>query len=104
MDNRAYASIQNATFGLVFFACPHHGARGVELGMLAAKLVRILSRSSASNELLVSLKHNSLFTTEMSERFQQRLEDYKVVSFIESLPLRLGSSGITAADTVSDCL
>ena len=71
--------------------------------MLAAKLMRILSRGCASNELLVSLKHNSLFTTQMSERFQQRLEDYKVVSFIETLPLRLGSSGIASADTVSDC-
>jgi hypothetical protein len=67
--------------------------------MLAARLMRILSRGRASNELLLSLKHNSLFTTQMSERFQQRLEDYQVVSFIESLPLRHGSLGVT--DSVS---
>ncbi|KAH7061755.1 hypothetical protein BKA63DRAFT_429788, partial [Paraphoma chrysanthemicola] len=101
INNRAYSSIQNATFGLVFFACPHHGAKGVELGLLAAKLIRILSRGGASNELLESLKHNSLFTKQMSEQFQQRLEDYKVISFTETLPLRLGSSGIARADTVS---
>jgi hypothetical protein len=48
----------------------------------------------ASNDLLECLRHNSLFTQEASERFSHQLEKYKMVSFFETLPMKLGMKGI----------
>lgn len=92
-ENPKYNAIRNATFGLVFFGCPHRGAKGVELGNVAAKVARFISNGRASNDLLECLKHDSLFTRQMSNRFRHQLEDYHVVSFIESKPVQLGGSG-----------
>ena len=100
-EDPKYTAIRTATFGLVFFGCPHHGAKGVELGMVAAKVARFVSAGRASNELLVCLKHNSMFTRTMSERFRHQLEDYKVLSFIEGKPTQLGGFGPTAVSHVS---
>ncbi len=62
--------------------------------MIAADVARFVSDNKASNELLELLKTNSLFTGQMSERFRHQLEDYRVVSFVEGMPMRLpGSSG-----------
>ncbi|KAI9767029.1 MAG: hypothetical protein M1840_005988 [Geoglossum simile] len=92
-ENPQYTAIRTATFGLVFFGCPHHGAKGVELGMVAATLAKFVSNGRASNELLESLRDNSLFTKEMSDRFSHQLLDYRVVSFIEGRPLQLLDCG-----------
>jgi hypothetical protein len=100
-EDPKYTSIRTATFGLVFFGCPHHGAKGVELGMVAAKVARYVSAGRASNELLVCLKHNSMFTRTVSERFRHQLEDYKVVSFVEGKPTQLGGLGPTSISHVS---
>jgi triacylglycerol esterase/lipase EstA (alpha/beta hydrolase family) len=91
MDDSKYTSIRTATFGLVFFATPHHGAKGVELGKVAANLAKFISKGNAKNELLDCLENNSLFTRNMSERFRHQLEDYKVISFIEGRPMVMGS-------------
>lgn len=100
-EDPKYTAIRTATFGLVFFGCPHHGAKGVELGMVAAKVARFVSAGRASNELLVCLKHNSMFTKTMCNRFRHQLEDYKVVSFIEGRPTQLGGLGPTSISHVS---
>jgi hypothetical protein len=100
-EDPKYTSIRTATFGLVFFGCPHHGAKGVELGMVAAKVARFVSAGRASNELLVCLKHNSMFTRNMSEHFRHQLEDYRVVSFVEGKPTQLAGLGPTSVSHVS---
>ena len=92
-ENPKYTPIRNATFGLVFFGCPHRGAKGAELGNVAAKVARFISNGRASNDLLECLQHDSLFTRQMSNRFRHQLEDYQVVSFIEGKPVQLGGSG-----------
>ncbi|KAL3417461.1 NB-ARC domain-containing protein [Phlyctema vagabunda] len=92
-QNPQYTKLRTATYGLVFFGCPHHGAKGVELGNVAAKVAKFVSNGSASNELLDCLKHNSFFTREMSENFKYQLEQYMVVSFFETKPMQLGGFG-----------
>ncbi|PLB53527.1 lipa and NB-ARC domain protein [Aspergillus steynii IBT 23096] len=92
-EDPKYTSIRTGTSGLVFFGCPHHGTKGVELGKIAAKVARFVSKGHASNDLLDCLEHNSLFTRQMSARFSHQLEDYKVVSFIEGKEVLLGGAG-----------
>ncbi|KAA8651121.1 uncharacterized protein ATNIH1004_003814 [Aspergillus tanneri] len=92
-EDPKYTAIRTGTSGLVFFGCPHHGTKGVELGKIAAKVARFVSKGHASNDLLDCLEHNSLFTRQMSVRFSHQLEDYKVVSFIEGKEVLLGGSG-----------
>ena len=88
-----YTAIRNATFGLVFFGCPHHGAKNIELGKIAAGVAKFISEGRATNDLLESLEHNSLFTRDVSQQFRHQLEDYHVVSFIEGMPLQLVGYG-----------
>ncbi|KAL4883232.1 hypothetical protein BJY04DRAFT_185084 [Aspergillus karnatakaensis] len=92
-EDRKYTSIRTDTSGLVFFGTPHRGAKGAELGKIAANVAKFISKGHAKNDLLQSLEENSLFTRQMSARFKQQLEDYQVVSFIEGKEVFLGGSG-----------
>lgn len=65
----------------------------MELGKIAARVARFISKGHASNELLDCLEYNSLFTRQMSDRFRHQLEDYRVVSFIEGKEVFLGGTG-----------
>lgn len=95
-----YAAIRTATFGLVFFGCPHHGAKNIELGKIAAGIAKFVSDGRASNDLLESLEHNSLFTRQVSDEFRHQLEDYQVVTFIEGKPMQMGGFGPLSASKV----
>ncbi|CAI7673192.1 unnamed protein product [Penicillium discolor] len=92
-EDPKYTSIRSATSGLVFFGTPHRGAKAVELGKIAARVARFVSKGHASNDLLDSLEHNSLFTRQMTDRFRHQLEDYRVVSFIEGKEVQIGGVG-----------
>ncbi|KAJ5288889.1 hypothetical protein N7478_001919 [Penicillium angulare] len=92
-EDPKYGSIRTATSGLVFFGTPHRGAKAVELGKIAARVARFVSKGHASNDLLDCLEHNSLFTRQMSDRFRHQLEDYRVVSFIEGKEVQIGGVG-----------
>ncbi|PYH49339.1 LipA and NB-ARC domain protein [Aspergillus saccharolyticus JOP 1030-1] len=92
-EDPKYNAIRNNTYGLVFFGCPHRGTKGVELGKIAAKVARFVANGHASNDLLDSLEHNSLFTRQMTSRFSHQLEDYRVISFVEGKEVLLGGVG-----------
>lgn len=92
-EDPKYTSIRTGTYGLVFFSTPHHGTKGVELGKIAAKVAKFVSKGHASNDLLDCLEHNSLFTRQMSSRFCHQLEDYRVLSFIEGKEVLFGGTG-----------
>ncbi|KAJ6114387.1 hypothetical protein N7486_000165 [Penicillium sp. IBT 16267x] len=92
-EDPKYNSIRTATSGLVFFGTPHRGAKAVELGKIAARVARFISKGQASNDLLDCLEHNSLFTRQMSDRFRHQLEDYRVVSFIEGKEVQIAGVG-----------
>ncbi|KAF3390337.1 Sulfite efflux pump SSU1 [Penicillium rolfsii] len=92
-EDPKYNAIRSSTSGLVFFGTPHRGAKAVELGKIAARVARFISKGHASNDLLDCLEHNSLFTRQMSDRFRHQLEDYRVVSFIEGKEVFLGGAG-----------
>jgi pimeloyl-ACP methyl ester carboxylesterase len=93
-DNSSYSSILEATYGLVFFGCPHRGSRGSAPGQIAADVARFLSQDKAKNDLLDCLRKNSLFTQEATERFRHQLERYNVISFYETRPMLVPRAGV----------
>lgn len=101
-EDPKYNSIRTSTSGLVFFGTPHRGAKAVELGKIAARVARFVSKGGASNDLLDCLEHNSLFTRQMSDRFRHQLEDYRVVSFIEGKEVQLGGIGPASVSHVRE--
>ncbi|KKK26513.1 hypothetical protein ARAM_001005, partial [Aspergillus rambellii] len=92
-EDRKYTAIRTDTCGLVFFGTPHRGAKGVELGKIAAKIAKFVAKGHASNDLLECLEHNSLFTRQMSSQFSHQLEDYHVISFVEGKEVFIAGAG-----------
>ena len=91
----------DSTYGLVFFGTPHRGARaGERFGNLAARVAKFVSADRADNDLLECLKNNSLFTQDAADRFSHQLENYKVISFFETMPMKLGVRGMSEVSTI----
>ncbi|PYH36551.1 kinesin [Aspergillus neoniger CBS 115656] len=82
-----YGSICTSTFGIVFFGTPHRGTHLARVGGVAAKFVRALL-GTASNTLLKALSKGSLYALELSANFDKLLENYKYLSFYETLPFK----------------
>jgi pimeloyl-ACP methyl ester carboxylesterase len=87
-SNDRYKEIRESTRGLVFFGVPHQGGNGVDLGAIVANIVNALT-GSGHNDLVDSLKKNSLFQEHQSEHFKNQLEDYQVVSVVEDKPTKI---------------
>ena len=83
-----YISVRKATHSLVFFAVPHQGGHGVNLGEIAKNLVLSLT-GDAKNNIIESLRSNSLFQETQAEFFKHQLEDYQIVSIYENRPTKL---------------
>ena len=82
-NNDRYKGVGAATKGLLFFAVPYQGGHGAALGAIAKNIVRPLTGENR-NDLVESLKRNSLFQESLAEHFKERLEDYRVFSFVET--------------------
>ena len=85
-NNDEYASIKRATYALVGFAVPHRGGHRAGLGAIAKDIVATLGGNSR-NDLVESLKANSLFQENQAELFRHQLEDYRILSFYETRPI-----------------
>lgn len=83
--NDKFKEICKATTSLVFFAVPHQGGHGTTLGTIARNIVTTLN-GEERNDLLQSLKRNSIFQENQAKFFRQQLEDYQVLSVVEDLP------------------
>lgn len=83
-SDQVYRSISNSTFGLVFFATLHKGGNHAELGDVAASIARFILQQP-NNTLMESLKKHSLFADDIVRGFRNRLDDYQIVSFYETL-------------------
>ncbi|KAI1743344.1 hypothetical protein F4680DRAFT_372991 [Xylaria scruposa] len=88
-----YINIKNATYGIAFFGTPHRGSRDnkVLLGNIAASIARAALRQP-ENSFLEALKKDSLFADQLVQDFKQQLEDYYILSFVETQPY--GSLGL----------
>lgn len=83
----SYKSIREATYGIAFFGTPHQGGNFVKLGEIAASITRGVLRNP-SNTLMEALKKDSLFSDTLVGDFRHQLEDYYVLSFYETRPIR----------------
>ncbi|KAL9132774.1 MAG: hypothetical protein Q9175_006049 [Cornicularia normoerica] len=87
-NNDIYTHLRKATYGLVFFAVPHQGGHGAGLGAIAKNIVLSLT-GDAKNDIIESLKSNSLFQENQAAFFKHQLEDYQIVSVYEDMPTKL---------------
>ena len=85
------------TYGFMFFGVPHRGAGGVghSAGRVGAKIARFVSGGRADNELLECLERNSLFTRDAADRFSHQLMQYHVVSYFETVPMKISTGPVT---------
>ncbi len=82
--DETYDAIRLATYGIVFFATPHQGGNYAKLGDIAAKIAKGCLRNE-DNHFMEALKKDSLFGQELIENFRHQIEDYYVLSFVETL-------------------
>lgn len=87
-NDNTYINLRKATHGLVFFAVPHQGGHGAGLGTIAKNIVLSLT-GDAKNDIVESLKSNSLFQENQAAIFKHQLEDYQIVSIYENKPTKL---------------
>lgn len=87
-NDDTYMNLRKATYGLVFFAVPHQGGHGGGLGGIAKNIVLSLT-GDANNDLIESLKSNSLFQENQKTFFKHQLEDYRIVSVYETKPTKI---------------
>ncbi|KAI1207035.1 uncharacterized protein F4807DRAFT_469797 [Annulohypoxylon truncatum] len=78
----SYSSIFEATSLLIFFATPHQGGNGVEIGDIVANIVRI-SLGNIKNDLLTALKHNSPEAIKRFEQARHLPDKCNVINFYE---------------------
>ncbi|RDW58022.1 hypothetical protein BP6252_13433 [Coleophoma cylindrospora] len=82
-----YQAIRLATYGIVFFATPHQGGNHANLGDIAAKIAKRCLRNE-DNSFMEALKKDSLFGEELIKSFRYQIEDFYVLSFVETRPYR----------------
>jgi len=102
-NNDTYKDIRDATYGLVFFAVPHQGGHGATLGAIAKNIIVSLTGESR-NDLLESLRQNSLFQENQANLFKHQLEDYHIVSIFEDQPTKFTKFFGRATSLVSECI
>ncbi|KAL8736629.1 MAG: hypothetical protein Q9181_002306 [Wetmoreana brouardii] len=86
-NDDTFGDLRKYTYGLVFFAVPHQGGHGASLGRIAKNIVTSLTGSS-KNDLVESLRTNSLFQENQATIFRHQLEDYQIVSICETKPTK----------------
>ncbi|KAF8536938.1 hypothetical protein BDD12DRAFT_848775 [Trichophaea hybrida] len=86
--NALYGNIRKATSGLMFFGTPHCGGNGVALGQCVANILSAVS-GGLQNSLLSTLKQNSVLNEIIRDNFCSQKEDYDVITFFETLPMKV---------------
>jgi protein SERAC1 len=88
-QTKIYQQTLKAVYGLVFFATPHRGGNKALLGDVAASIARLVI-SSPKNSYLEALKSNSFFAEALRHDFQNRQDDFSIVTFYETRPTKAG--------------
>ena len=94
--NPLYACIKSSTQGLVFFATPHSGGNHAGIAESAAKFCSTLT-GEPTNSLFDSLQKHSLLSEISKDHFRHQLNDYEVLSFIETREMEAKVWGVKIA-------
>ncbi|MCJ1281741.1 Serine active site containing protein 1 [Xylographa opegraphella] len=97
--DKTYDFVHRSTYGVVFFGTPHRGSSHAKLGDIAASIVCNVLRKP-SNNFLIALTKDSLFSNNLTKDFRHSLEDIYVLSFYETRST--GSYGIVRSQLTVD--
>ncbi|KAF8246924.1 hypothetical protein K440DRAFT_319374 [Wilcoxina mikolae CBS 423.85] len=89
---KLYRDIAEATYGLVFFGTPHRGGNGVTLGKCVANIMSAIT-GELQGSLLSTLEKNSVLNDDICDNFCLQKEEYEVVTFYETLPMKIKFEG-----------
>jgi alpha-beta hydrolase superfamily lysophospholipase len=90
----SYQEINEAVKALVFFATPHQG--GGNKALLGDAVVRAIRHLGfARNDIMEALRHDSIITGPINQRFRHLIKGRRVVSFIETQPM--GHAGLVSS-------
>lgn len=89
MHGTAYESIRRSTRAIAFFGTPHRGGNLADLGSILASIALVLS-GSVKNNFMETLQKNSTGAADIHELFKEQAQEYKIVSFYETLPFKPG--------------
>ena len=84
--NPLYKCIKASTHGIVFFATPHSGGNKAGIAESAAKFCSALT-GQTRNSLLQTLTKHSLLNEISKDQFRPQLNDYEVLSYMETLKM-----------------
>jgi len=84
--NVTYKQTRLATHGIAFFATPHQGGNHVRFGAIISAIGRAVL-GNPKNNFLEALKRDSAYADSLTQHFRHQLEDYRILSFYETLPL-----------------
>ncbi|MCJ1386808.1 hypothetical protein MMC17_009936 [Xylographa soralifera] len=85
-NNPEYSSISQSAKNFAFFATPHRGGYGAELGQAAAGLVRRLGMNPR-NGIMEALRKDSHIAPEINSDFVDGQDNYRICSFFECKPM-----------------
>ena len=84
--NAEYSSISDSAKSFAFFATPHHGGLGAEVGQAAAGIVRRLGMNPR-NGIMEALRKDSHIAPEINSDFVDAQDSYRICSFFECRPM-----------------
>ncbi|MCJ1391951.1 hypothetical protein MMC18_004818 [Xylographa bjoerkii] len=85
-NNPVYSSISQSAKSFAFFATPHRGGYGAEVGQAAAGLVRRLGMNPR-NGIMEALRKDSHIAPEINSDFVDGQDNYRICSFYECKPM-----------------
>jgi hypothetical protein len=75
----------------VFFSTPHCGGNGVALGKHVANILS--AATGEQNTILSTLEKNSVLNEIITDAFCLQKENYEVVTFFETMPMKIKLGG-----------
>ncbi|KAI5780839.1 hypothetical protein EDC01DRAFT_257131 [Geopyxis carbonaria] len=90
-NHEQYGDISKRTYGLMFFGTPHSGGNFVQFAKCMANIWSAHT-GEPKNNMLAMLGKESILTELMTEAFRYQKDKFKVVSFVESRPMKIRSA------------
>ena len=73
---------------MAFFGTPHRGGQNAKLGSVIANIVRNTLRHPDNNFMEAIKGKGSPFSNDLADKFRLLQQDYKILSFYETRPIR----------------
>lgn len=102
MHGQAYKSILWSTRAIAFFGTPHRGGNRANLGRILADIALVLT-GNIKNNFMETLQKNSTVAADIHELFKEQAQEYRIVSFYETVPFKPGV-GLVCYSSLQNCI